>query len=80
MTRGQMTIRWIRAKFDSKCAGCGEHLYEDDLIAYDFEERTAYCKDCGENEEEHQQARQRNGDYARSIHSKHDDIDDFEDC
>lgn len=78
MTRGQTTIRWIRAKFNSKCAGCCDDLYEDDLIAYDFEERAAYCKDCGENEEEHQQVRQR--DYARSVHSKRDDIDDFEDC
>lgn len=75
------TIKWIRARFNSKCAGCGDPLYEGDLIAYDFEEKAAYCTDCGENEEERQQAQQRNSDYTRpSKRFEHDDIDDFEDC
>jgi len=31
-----VAIRWIEARFDSKCKGCGEQMYEGDRIAYDY--------------------------------------------
>lgn len=71
-----MAIRWIEARFDSKCKGCGEQMYEGDRIAYDAEERAAYCEDCGEIEEERQAAQSLRHGHRR----QYDDIDDFEDC
>ncbi len=70
------TIKWMRARFASKCKGCGDELYEDDLIAYDYSEKVAYCKDCGEIEEENQEARNATPRSRR----RYDDIDEFEDC
>jgi ribosomal protein S27E len=58
------TLRWITARFNSKCAGCGTELYEGDRIVYDYDERAAYCRVCGNIEEEFQASQ----------------IDSFEDC
>lgn len=70
-----INIRWITAQFDSHCAGCGDQLYEGDRIAYDTQEKAAYCEECGEIEEESQEAKA-----LRPSRQQHEDIDDFEDC
>lgn len=48
------TIKWIRAIYNGKCGGCDDPIEEGDLIAYDWEERVAYCEECGRDMEEYQ--------------------------
>lgn len=50
-------IRWIKSRYDSKCAGCCEPIYIGSDIAYDFVERAAYCPECGEEEQQRQEAK-----------------------
>ncbi len=52
MAREKLTIRWIYASYKGKCGGCGDYLEEGDRIAYDYETRTAFCQECGEDEEQ----------------------------
>jgi len=60
MSRNKNTsIRWIDARFDGHCAGCGCETYEGEKIAWDVDERAAYCAECGKIEEEVQLAQER---------------------
>lgn len=52
----QTNIRWIKSKYDSKCTACCDPIYIGDEIAYDVEEKVAYCSTCGEEEEQRQEA------------------------
>lgn len=44
-----MAARTIVAKFDGRCAECGDDIQAGDTVVFDTEERKIYCEACGED-------------------------------
>jgi predicted RNA-binding Zn-ribbon protein involved in translation (DUF1610 family) len=53
----QTNIRWILSRYDSKCSACCEIIDKGDKVAYDIEEKVVYCPECGEEEQQRQEAK-----------------------
>jgi ribosomal protein L34E len=67
------TIKWMRSQYNGKCGGCGDPIQEGDLIAYDWEERSANCETCGRELEEMQLARAPKEASLEDLESKFED-------